>query len=88
MTRDDIGKVVRDAWIKWAKTQENPKESWLVPYSELPEDDKEADRCIGDALAHYFFDRIGEDCSDTIQACIYDAVMPEDTMIGVIWATP
>lgn len=49
-TRDDLGRMVREAWVKWAKTQPNPKPSWLLPYDELAECDKEADRQIGDHL--------------------------------------
>lgn len=48
--RDKWGKIVRDAWIKWAMTQENPKASWLVPYDDLSEPDKEADRQIAEAV--------------------------------------
>lgn len=50
-SRDDLGRHVRDAWIRWAKSQPEPKASWLVPYDELPERDKEADRQIGEAVA-------------------------------------
>lgn len=52
--RDDLGRRVRAAWIKWALTQPSPKPSWLVPYDELPETDKEADRQIGEALVEPF----------------------------------
>lgn len=48
--RDFIGQIVRDAWVKWAQTQLNPKASWLLPYAELSEADKEADRQIGEAV--------------------------------------
>lgn len=49
-TRDELGEMVRDVWIQWAKEQDNPKPSWLVPYSDLSEPDKEADRLIGETL--------------------------------------
>lgn len=48
--RDFVGRRVREVWIEWAKRQPNPKPSWLVPYDDLDEADKEADRCIGAAL--------------------------------------
>lgn len=51
--REELGKVVREAWIKWAKTQPNPKPSWLVPWEGLSEPDKEADRCIADGLIEH-----------------------------------
>ena len=49
--REQLGQLVRMAWIKWAKTQVNPKVSWLVPWKELDERDKEADRQIGEFIA-------------------------------------
>jgi len=50
LSRDDLGRLVRQAWIRWAIQQPEPKLSWLVPYDELSEPDKEADRQIGEAL--------------------------------------
>lgn len=51
--RDVLGRMVREAWVRWAQTQPNPKPSWLVPYDELAEPDKEADRQIGEAIARW-----------------------------------
>jgi hypothetical protein len=48
--RERLGKRVREVWVEWAKRQNNPKPSWLVPYEQLSEQDKEADRCIGAAI--------------------------------------
>jgi len=48
--RERLGRRVREVWIAWAERQPDPKPSWLVPYDELSEADKEADRCIGVAL--------------------------------------
>lgn len=48
--RDRLGRRVREVWVRWAQQQPNPKPSWLVPYDELSEADKEADRRIGSAL--------------------------------------
>lgn len=49
--RDRLGRKVREAWVIWAKQQPNPKPSWLLPYDELSEPNKEADRQIGEAVA-------------------------------------
>lgn len=51
--RDTLGRLVRVAWIQWARTQPDPKPSWLVPYDRLSEPDQEADRQIGEAVAAY-----------------------------------
>lgn len=51
--RDQLGRFVREAWVRWAQTQPNPKPSWLVSYDELDEPDKEADRQIGEAIARW-----------------------------------
>jgi hypothetical protein len=48
--REQLGKKVREVWINWAKEQPNPKLSWLKPWKELSEPDKEVDRRIGEAL--------------------------------------
>jgi hypothetical protein len=53
--RDTLGRVVREAWVGWAKTQASPKPSWLVPYDDLSVADKEADRQIGEHLARVLF---------------------------------
>jgi hypothetical protein len=59
MHRDTLGRVVRDAWVVWAKTQPAPKPSWLVPYEALAEPDKEADRQIAEAvLRHVGFEAL------------------------------
>jgi hypothetical protein len=51
--RDTLGRVVREAWVGWAKTQASPKPSWLVPYDDLSVADKEADRQIGEAVERF-----------------------------------
>jgi hypothetical protein len=51
--RDTVGRMVREAWVRWAETQPTPKPSWLVPYDDLNEPDKEADRQIGEAVARW-----------------------------------
>lgn len=48
--RDVLGEHVREVWIAWAKEQKDPKPSWLVPWSDLPEPDREVDRRIGEVL--------------------------------------
>jgi rubredoxin len=47
---ETLGQVVRDAWVKWARRQPDPKPGWLVPWEALNEADKDADRSIGAAV--------------------------------------
>ncbi len=49
-SREELGMLVRSTWIEWAKTQTNPKTSWLLTWDQLNEPDKEADRMIGERL--------------------------------------
>lgn len=49
--REDLGIRVREVWVAWAKTQPNPKPSWLLPWEELSEPDREVDRQIGETIA-------------------------------------
>lgn len=51
--RDTLGRFVREAWVRWAETQPSPKPSWLLPYDDLAEIDKEADRQIGEDIARW-----------------------------------
>lgn len=51
--REELGQVIRNAWVRWASRQANPKASHVVPWRDLPELDKEADRCIADELVAY-----------------------------------
>lgn len=48
--RDFLGRLVREAWVRWAIAQPNPKASWLAPWERLSESDQEADRQIGEAI--------------------------------------
>ena len=56
--RDTLGRIVREAWVRWARGQAEPKASWLAPYDELSEAEKEADRQIGRAVAKWLLDNI------------------------------
>jgi len=51
--RDVLGRMAREAWVGWATNQPDPKPSWLTPYEELGETDKEANRQIGENVARW-----------------------------------
>lgn len=48
--REALGRLVRETWVAWAREQPAPKPSWLVPWEELAEPDREVDSRIGEAL--------------------------------------
>lgn len=48
--RDVLGQRVREVWVEWAREQPNPKPSWLLPWEQLSEPDREVDRRIGETL--------------------------------------
>src|SRR5260221_6649838 len=49
--REELGKLVRDTWIQWAKEQHDPKDSWMVPWEALDGGQREVDMLIGEAVA-------------------------------------
>lgn len=51
--REELGKLVRDTWTRWAATQVAPKDSWLVPWEELGDGQREVDMLIGEAVATF-----------------------------------
>jgi len=50
VTREELGRVVRQTWIAWAQEQPHPKPGWLLPYDDLSPADQEADMAIGEEL--------------------------------------
>jgi hypothetical protein len=52
-SRDELGRMVREAWVRWAGSQPNPKASWLVAYENLSREDQEADCQIGESLSRW-----------------------------------
>ena len=50
--RDQLARTVREAWVAWALEQPDIADhaNWVVPYDQLAERDKEADRRIAEAV--------------------------------------
>lgn len=48
--RELVGRMVRQIWVEWAREQPDPKPSWLLPWEELDDGQREVDMRIGDAL--------------------------------------
>lgn len=44
------GRIVRDTWVKWAREQPDPKDSWLVPWEDLDDGQREVDARIEAAV--------------------------------------
>lgn len=61
LDRNILGNVVHEAWIKWVQSQSQGKSSlrqdsvnsWTILYEELPENEKEANRQIGEAVLDF-----------------------------------
>jgi len=49
-SREALGRVVRQVWVEWAREQPNPKPSWLTPWEDLDDGQREVDMRIGEAL--------------------------------------
>lgn len=52
LSRDELGRIVREAWIACCLSIGDTKQSHLTPYDELNDSDKEADRQIGEAVVN------------------------------------
>lgn len=50
LNRDVAGRVVRVAWVEWARQQPDPKPHWLEPWEALDEPMREVDRRIGESV--------------------------------------
>jgi hypothetical protein len=49
--REDLGRIVRETWVKWALGQPDPKPSWLTGWDDLDAGQREVDMLIGSAVA-------------------------------------
>jgi hypothetical protein len=49
--REILGRLVRKAWLTWARKQPDAKPSWLAPWEELGDGQREVDMIIGEAVA-------------------------------------
>ena len=50
ISREALGRQVRETWITWARAQPDPKPSWLASWEQLGAADQEADCLIGEEL--------------------------------------
>ena len=48
---EDLGRLVRETWVKWASGQPDPKPSWLTGWDELDAGQREVDCRIGETVA-------------------------------------
>jgi hypothetical protein len=51
ITREQLGRIVREAWVEWAREQPGAKPSWLTGWDDLDKGQREADMRIGEAVA-------------------------------------
>ena len=48
--RELLGRLVRQVWLEWAREQPDAKPSWLLPWEELDDGQREVDMRIGEVL--------------------------------------
>ena len=53
LSREELGRLVREVWVACAREHPDPKPSWLAGWDELDEWDKETDRRIGKTVANH-----------------------------------
>ena len=51
VSREDLGRIVREVWVKYAESKPNPPAHHLTPWESLDYDNKEVDRLIGERVA-------------------------------------
>lgn len=51
MDREQLGRLVRATFAKWAEGRPDARPSWTVPWEEMPEHEREVDRLIGEAVS-------------------------------------
>jgi hypothetical protein len=49
---EQLGEVVRDTWVEWAREQPDCKASWIVPWATLDAAQRDVDTRIGQAVAN------------------------------------
>jgi hypothetical protein len=49
--REQLGRLVRQVWVRWASEQRRPKRSWLVGWDQLGDGQREVDMRIGETVA-------------------------------------
>lgn len=57
-SREALGALVREVWVQWAREQPDPKPSWLTPFEELDEGQREVDMRIGEVVASAVRERL------------------------------
>ena len=53
LSREELGRLVREVWVACAREHPDPKPSWLAGWDELDEWDRETDRRIGKVVANH-----------------------------------
>jgi len=51
LDREQVGRLVRQTWVRWASEQRRPKKSWLAGWDQLDQGQREVDMRIGEAVA-------------------------------------
>lgn len=91
--REALGRLVRETWIAWVQEQPEPKSSWLLPWEELAEPDREVDRRIGEAVRDYVLvttsyvpQDVALDCLRRLEAAGYGKPGQPNTLYAMVFA--
>jgi hypothetical protein len=76
VTRAQLGRLVRERRIAWARRQPQPKPAWLVPFADLSPADQEADMAIGEALFQAGWDARGRAMTPRPCHCLCQVAHP------------
>lgn len=79
MTADDLGRAIRDEWCGWASEQVDPPPHHLIPWDELDEHNREADRRIGLAVARIVMTNLSDDSEPPRELAVLQAIVDAQT---------
>lgn len=75
--REPLGRIVRETWVAWAREQYRPKPSWLLPWEELDNGQREVDMRIASAVAAQAVHDAGLECERMrVQLFAFGAHLP------------
>lgn len=87
--RENLGIIVRDEWMAWAREQPNIKTSWLTPWTLLTEPEREVDRRIGERIARCVAVTLKRQAASAAPSGVPDAELSElrGALCSLAWSS-